>query len=58
VARIQARQFRKKFNDEVLLYAIHGVLHLAGYDDVNKRGFHRMKQAQERLLKAVLTKVR
>jgi hypothetical protein len=36
-----------------LLYAIHGVLHLAGYDDRTRRGFVRMHQREDRILKRI-----
>ena len=41
-------------HNEVLLYALHGVLHLAGYDDLKPADAAEMAQVQEELLKQVL----
>ena len=41
-------------NREVLLYLVHGVLHLAGYDDASPRGRKEMEARQERILEAAL----
>jgi ssRNA-specific RNase YbeY (16S rRNA maturation enzyme) len=38
----------------VLLYALHGLLHLAGYDDTTPELAKEMAGAQARLLKRVL----
>ncbi len=35
---------------ELALYAVHGVLHLAGYDDKSPRGFTRMHAREDELL--------
>lgn len=40
--------------DEVLLYGLHGLLHLAGYDDRTLAGAAKMSRAQDRLLKRTL----
>ena len=40
--------------EEVLLYAIHGILHLCGYDDTTIRAARRMRNRQESLLRSVL----
>lgn len=37
--------------EEVLLYTIHGLLHLCGYDDRSPRDAQRMRQRQEQLLR-------
>jgi ssRNA-specific RNase YbeY (16S rRNA maturation enzyme) len=29
---------------------VHGLLHLAGFDDTTKRGYQRMKAAQEKIV--------
>ena len=36
---------------ELVLYAIHGLLHLAGYADANASARRRMKREENRLLK-------
>jgi probable rRNA maturation factor len=45
-AKIEGNSLR----DELLLYAIHGLLHLAGYDDRTKRDFHAMHQKEDMIL--------
>ena len=35
---------------EVLLYALHGMLHLVGYDDRTERGYRAMHSMEDRLL--------
>lgn len=56
VAREQARGFGLEVQQEVLLYALHGLLHLAGFDDTTPKAAREMAQAQERLLKQVLAR--
>jgi probable rRNA maturation factor len=41
-------------HDEVLLYALHGILHLTGYDDTTPEARREMHEAQDKLLKKVL----
>jgi probable rRNA maturation factor len=40
-----------KTEDELLLYVVHGVLHLAGYDDHGEQETIRMRQREEYYLK-------
>jgi probable rRNA maturation factor len=47
----QAVQYRMTAIEEVLLYSIHGVLHLCGYDDVAPKDARRMRRRQEALLR-------
>jgi probable rRNA maturation factor len=54
VAREQAPAHGTKVDDEVLLYALHGILHLTGYDDTTPKLAREMTQAQDALLKKVL----
>lgn len=54
VARDQALQRKLPVDREVLLYALHGILHLVGYDDVTPAKAKKMAQAQEELLLRVL----
>ena len=51
VARDRAMELRLKLDDEVLLYALHGLLHLAGYDDTTPSLAKEMGAAQEKLLR-------
>lgn len=54
VAKDQAQGYGLAVQDEVLLYCLHGLLHLAGYDDTKPRLAKEMAEAQEKLLKRVL----
>lgn len=54
VARDQAPDYGLDTDKEVLLYALHGLLHLVGYDDTTSAEAKRMARAQARLLKRVL----
>lgn len=50
VAKRQALEFGNTFERELALYGIHGMLHLAGYDDRRKDEFEMMKLRQEEIL--------
>jgi probable rRNA maturation factor len=54
VARDRVAEYGLKLEEEVLLYCLHGLLHLAGYDDKTPALAKEMANAQERLLKQVL----
>jgi probable rRNA maturation factor len=54
VARDHATAHKQSVDDEVLLYGLHGLLHLAGYDDTTPAAARRMAAAQAKLLKRVL----
>lgn len=43
--------------DELLLYIIHGILHLIGYDDRNKKERGQMEKKQQELLHKILHKI-
>ena len=51
VAQDRAAQYGLEVEQEVLLYCLHGLLHLAGYDDTTPALAKEMAAAQERLLK-------
>jgi rRNA maturation RNase YbeY len=53
VARKQARQFGHDPRMELLLYAIHGMLHLCGFDDRSAADFRRMHAMEDSVLKAL-----
>ncbi len=53
-AKRQSAEFETVFREEVLLYVIHGLLHLAGYTDKEPAAFEEMKQAQDRILTTCL----
>ena len=37
-------------DDELLLYLIHGTLHLVGYDDLDQQSFVEMRSAESKIL--------
>ncbi len=53
-AREQARQFRHPLRRELALLAIHGVLHLLGYEDETEAGASAMWSRQKSLLEQLL----
>lgn len=50
-ARRQAKAHRHDIKLELLLYALHGLLHLMGYDDRTDRDFRRMHRREDELLR-------
>jgi probable rRNA maturation factor len=54
VAREQSPRHGLDVEQEVLLYALHGMLHLVGYEDTTPEEARQMERAQMRLLKQVL----
>ena len=52
VAAARAGEFQHALTDEIALYIIHGLLHLAGHDDIDPQGSARMAREQERILRA------
>jgi probable rRNA maturation factor len=56
VAMSQSRQFRTDWREEIARYAIHGILHLAGFDDIGASDRRRMKREESRLLSKLRTK--
>ena len=50
-ARRQAREFRTRWEEEVVRYIVHGVLHLRGYDDLAATKRRVMKREENRLLR-------
>ena len=53
VAVRQARQFRTAWQSELVRYVVHGLLHLAGFDDLVPAGRRKMKWQENRLLEWV-----
>jgi len=53
IALENAERFRTDVQDEITLYAIHGLLHLHGYDDISPESARRMHSMQVNILKAV-----
>lgn len=54
VAASRALEFRQTVTGELALYCIHGLLHLAGQDDIRPGDAKRMHREQDRILKAAL----
>lgn len=46
----QARQFKTSWQSETVRYAVHGVLHLLGHDDLKPELRRKMKREENRLL--------
>jgi len=49
-ARRQAKTRRTAVERELLLYALHGMLHLCGFDDQTKAGFREMHAREDQIL--------
>ena len=47
----QSRRFRTSWQEELVRYLVHGVLHLLGYDDRAAKARQRMKREENRLLR-------
>ncbi len=56
VARERAGEFGQRVEEEVLLYGLHGLLHLSGFEDGTAADAKRMDRVQGELLKKVLKK--
>jgi len=52
-ARSNAKRFGTSFEEEVVLYVIHGILHLVGYDDGTKSEIRRMRSEEKRILEQI-----
>jgi len=49
----QAKKFSTSFHRELRLYFVHGLLHLAGLEDLTDDGFEKMAAIQERIVDEV-----
>lgn len=56
VAVAAAARYRTGIAHECLLYAVHGMLHLAGYDDAGAAGRQAMRRAERRALRCLREK--
>jgi probable rRNA maturation factor len=52
----QARRFHTTWHGELVRYAVHGVLHLLGYDDQNARVRRKMKKVEDILVRQLATR--
>ena len=50
VAVAQAREFRTSWQEEIVRYCVHGLLHLRGYDDVRAADRRKMKREEDRVV--------
>jgi probable rRNA maturation factor len=50
-AERQAKEFKTSWQSEVVRYVVHGILHLAGHDDLRPPARKKMKQAEGRLVR-------
>ena len=55
-AEIEARQRKIDFAQELILYVVHGILHIAGYDDLDENSRRKMRKAEANCMKE-LTKI-
>ena len=46
----QARRFRTTAAREIVLYVVHGILHLCGHSDLTRRDKNRMRAAERRVM--------
>jgi rRNA maturation RNase YbeY len=46
-----AKRYQTSTENEIILYVIHGILHLAGYDDHRPKDTLKMRRMESRLLK-------
>jgi probable rRNA maturation factor len=49
-AQEQARRRKIPLRHELLLYALHGILHMSGYEDRTQAGYRKMHRAEDRIL--------
>ena len=52
IALMQARQFETTFEEELIRYLAHGLLHLLDYDDIDPVDRKKMKVEENKLVKA------
>jgi len=52
-AQSQASDFGNDFERELMLYVVHGLLHLAGHEDASDQGRDTMDELQQRVLNEV-----
>jgi probable rRNA maturation factor len=55
IAIAQSRTFRTDWREELARYIIHGILHLAGFDDVAPDARRKMRREESRLLSDAAT---
>ena len=54
-AALYARTKNLPVGQEIILYVVHGILHLLGYDDHNKKDITRMRRKEEKTMGKIST---
>ena len=54
-AKIQALSFKVAYEAEIIRLMIHGILHLAGYDDIDELNQKKMKVEEDRLVNKMIS---
>ncbi|MDX1952340.1 MAG: rRNA maturation RNase YbeY [Verrucomicrobiota bacterium] len=55
VAELQSHEFNTSWQQELIRYVVHGVLHLQGYDDLTSEKRKKMKRVEDQLVKRLET---
>jgi probable rRNA maturation factor len=50
VACVNAKAHQTSTENEIILYVVHGILHLAGFDDHSPKDILQMRRMEEKLL--------
>ena len=50
-AKDNARKYKVTFGNEIIRLVVHGILHLAGYDDQTQQDKKKMKELEDKLVK-------
>ena len=53
-AKRQAKQAKHSLEEELAALLIHGILHLAGYDDQKEKDYKEMMEIQEKIIKKII----
>jgi probable rRNA maturation factor len=56
VATQRAEEFGNSFINELILYSMHGMLHLFGYDDKSSDDQLAMTKAEQRVMQHIMSK--
>lgn len=49
-AMLNSKKYKVKYGEEILRLIVHGILHLAGYEDNNKKNKAKMKSMENKLI--------
>ncbi len=56
VAETQRKEYQRSLYEEVLLYGIHALVHLKGYEDHSPQEFKKMHKIQETILDQIINR--